>query len=221
MSKLRELIEAKIESAKNELYSIQYKLDTAVKDPLIPKSEQYELLEKKFRVIACIEAYTDILCLKELTELEHKAEKYDAYDDIDGTLADTIHRLQKENEILKEYRKDYLNRLKNLEEYSLKLEQENERIKNNTEWCKGCKEYDNENHCCHRYSHFIKRIDNECKVEIEELIKENRVLKDGFKALGKKYIEDAYKQFAFFATTGEIVSSNLIKVKALLEVMEE
>ena len=24
------------------------------------------------------------------------------------------------------------------------------------EWCKGCKEYDTENHCCHRYSSFIR-----------------------------------------------------------------
>ena len=24
------------------------------------------------------------------------------------------------------------------------------------EWCKGCKEYDQENHCCHRYSSFIR-----------------------------------------------------------------
>ena len=23
-------------------------------------------------------------------------------------------------------------------------------------WCKGCKEYDTENHCCHRYSSFIR-----------------------------------------------------------------
>lgn len=24
------------------------------------------------------------------------------------------------------------------------------------EWCKGCKEYDTENHCCHRYTNFIR-----------------------------------------------------------------
>ena len=24
------------------------------------------------------------------------------------------------------------------------------------EWCTGCKEYDNEKHCCHRYTNFIR-----------------------------------------------------------------
>lgn len=24
------------------------------------------------------------------------------------------------------------------------------------DWCKGCKEYDNDKHCCHRYSSFIR-----------------------------------------------------------------
>ena len=44
-------------------------------------------------------------------------------------------------------------------------------------WCDGCKEYDTENHCCHRYSSFIRETlqDNidavleDIKEEIKEL----------------------------------------------------
>ena len=31
-----------------------------------------------------------------------------------------------------------------------------EDIAESYEWCMGCKEYDNEKHCCHRYTNFIR-----------------------------------------------------------------
>lgn len=49
------------------------------------------------------------------------------------------------------------------------------------EWCKGCKEYDTEKHCCHRYSSFIRETlqDNidavleDIKAEIKGLNKQS------------------------------------------------
>ena len=50
------------------------------------------------------------------------------------------------------------------------------KVKESYKWCKGCKEYDTENHCCHRYTSFIRETlqDNidavleDIKAEIEE-----------------------------------------------------
>ena len=38
----------------------------------------------------------------------------------------------------------------------IKIVEELPTIPQTYEWCKGCKEYDTENHCCHRYSSFIR-----------------------------------------------------------------
>ena len=38
----------------------------------------------------------------------------------------------------------------------IKIVEELPTILQTYEWCKGCKEYDTENHCCHRYSSFIR-----------------------------------------------------------------
>lgn len=43
--------------------------------------------------------------------------------------------------------------LTELQEYR---EAEREKAEQTYDWCKGCKEYDTENHCCHRYSSFIR-----------------------------------------------------------------
>jgi len=36
------------------------------------------------------------------------------------------------------------------------------------EWCHDCKEYDQENYCCHRWSKVIRKTIDECKQELEE-----------------------------------------------------
>ena len=38
----------------------------------------------------------------------------------------------------------------------MKGEAEREKEEQTYDWCKGCKEYDTEKHCCHRYSSFIR-----------------------------------------------------------------
>lgn len=55
------------------------------------------------------------------------------------------------------------------------------------EWCKGCKEYDTEKHCCHRYSSFIRETlqDNinavleDIKKELENMQEEYADIDDG------------------------------------------
>lgn len=67
-----------------------------------------------------------------------------------------------------------------------KLRMENTKIKNNIEWCKGCKEYDNENHCCHRFSHFINNVARENEEYYKDVIQQNKTLIKGLKEIIKR-----------------------------------
>ena len=47
------------------------------------------------------------------------------------------------------------------------------------EWCKGCKEYDTEKHCCHRYSSFIREsLQENINAVLEEIEEELQTLAD-------------------------------------------
>lgn len=47
------------------------------------------------------------------------------------------------------------------------------------EWCKGCKEYDTENHCCHRYSSFIREsLQDNVNYVLEEIKAEINAMYD-------------------------------------------
>ena len=47
-------------------------------------------------------------------------------------------------------------------------------------WCKGCKEYDTEKHCCHRYSSFIREsLQDNINAVLEDIIAEIKVLQEG------------------------------------------
>ena len=47
-------------------------------------------------------------------------------------------------------------------------------------WCKGCKEYDTEKHCCHRYSSFIREsLQENINAVLEDIIAEIKVLQEG------------------------------------------
>lgn len=77
MSSLRKLIEAKNESAKIALERIRH--DSKENDVFNQNDDPFEKLKRTValnsaekEIIGCIEAYTDILCLKELTELEQE-----------------------------------------------------------------------------------------------------------------------------------------------------
>ncbi len=108
-----------------------------------------------------------------------------------------IDELEQKNQKLKDRFKRISNDFDNLVKENDRLEQENERIKNNIEWCDGCKEADRENHCCHRYSHFIKHCANEMKEYYENVIKENQELKDDIKALfNNNYLSYRYVEHA-------------------------
>jgi len=63
-------------------------------------------------------------------------------------------------------------------------------------WCKGCKEYDTEKHCCHRYSSFIRESLQDSINAVLEDIKED-ILKEinnhSFFSSSQKGLAIAYK----------------------------
>ena len=121
---------------------------------------------------------------------------------------------------------------KRLTELNVKLMSELNKCKNDIRWCDGCKEYDNEKHCCHRFSHFIKEVANDNKQYYEDIVKENEILKEGVKALSnycsynneKRNIQEdlAYIEVIFDAECiEEEDDGDYKKIKAMLEVINE
>ena len=119
MKSMRKLIEQKLESARVDLertldkyeklsheYKTAKKNDTAVFDLGI---EVNKLYGKSQQLIGCMQAYLDLLNLKELSEMESKAEKYDelkALHESDKAINDGLVKINKsleqENKILKD-----------------------------------------------------------------------------------------------------------------------
>ena len=70
-----------------------------------------------------------------------------------------------------------------------------------SEWCKDCKEYDTEKHCCPRFNNVIKRTMNE---RINDVLDEI-----------KAEIEQAYEDYEYGYSKGLVLASQIIdKYKA-------
>ena len=105
-----------------------------------------------------------IECIKELptistttTETEIKSEESEPYFNNDlisrKAVLDMMNNIFFSNDFA-EFRIEYGSQ--GAMYYAVNYVKELPTIPQTYEWCKGCKEYDTENHCCHRYSSFIR-----------------------------------------------------------------
>ena len=83
--------------------------------------------------------------------------------------------------------------IRTINKYKAESEEE---VKEYYEWCHDCKEYDTENHCCHRYSSFIREslqdsIDAVLEDIKEEILKE--INNHSFFSSSQKGLAIAYK----------------------------